>query len=130
MPPDENDVMPPNQSGSDLPSGRLVEIRTTCPSREAAESLATRLVQARLAACVQVDGPVRSTYEWRGAVETADEWRCTCKTTAASAAACAEAIAAGHPYETPEIITAPIEASESYAAWVRSSLSGTPGAGG
>ena len=130
MPPDAHDPPPPNQPGCELPGGRLVEIRTTCPSREVAESLAARLVRDRLAACVQVDGPVRSTYAWRGAVETADEWRCTCKTTAARAATCAEAIAAGHPYETPEIIMAPIEAAEAYAAWVRSSVSGTSGGGG
>lgn len=130
MPPDAHAPMPSMQSDRDMASGRLVEIRTTCPSREVAESLAGRLVQARLAACVQIDGPVRSTYEWRGALETADEWRCTCKTTAARAAACANAIAMGHPYETPEIITAAIEASEAYAAWVRSSVSGTSGGGG
>lgn len=130
MPPDETVSIPPQQPDCDISSGRLVEIRTTCPNREEAESLAARLVQARLAACVQIDGPVRSTYEWRGALETADEWRCTCKTTAARAAACAEAIAAGHPYETPEILTAPIEASEAYAAWVRASVRGTSGGGG
>lgn len=112
------------------PAAALVEIRTTCPSREVAESLAARLVKDRLAACVQVDGPVRSTYEWRGDIETADEWRCTCKTTAARAPACAAAIAAGHSYETPEIIMALIEASEAYAAWVRAGVSDTPGGGG
>jgi len=130
MPPDAHDSMPPQQPGCDPPGGRLVEIRTTCPSREVADSLAARLVQNRLAACVQIDGPVRSTYAWRGAIEIADEWRCTCKTTAVRAPACAEAIAVGHPYETPEIITVPIEASEAYAAWVRSSVGGTPAPGG
>lgn len=104
-------------------SFELVEITTTCPTEEAAALLAARLVRARLAACVQVDGPVRSTYVWRGRLENATEWRCTCKTTAVRSAACAAAIVAGHAYETPEIITTPIAASEAYAAWVRESVS-------
>lgn len=100
----------------------LVEILTTCPSEEAAAALAARLVRERLAACVQIDGPVRSTYMWKGSIETATEWRCTCKTTAARAAACVATIAACHPYETPEIITKPITASPAYATWVSESV--------
>ena len=98
------------------------------PDMRAAE----RLVRDGLAACVQIDGPVCSTYIWKGRPETATEWRCTCKTTAARSAACAAAIAAGHAYETPEIIVAPITASTAYAAWVAASVAadgGQPGAG-
>jgi len=132
MPPDVNDSMPlkPLNQPACHPAAGFFEIRTTCPSREVAEALAARLVRARLAACVQVDGPIRSTYAWQGAVETADEWRCICKTTAARAAACADAITAGHPYENPEIVMAPIEASEAYGAWVRESVSDPAGGGG
>jgi len=97
----------------------LVEIRTTFPSQAAAaacaERLAERLVAGRLAACVQVDGPVASTYRWREAVETATEWRCTCKTTAARREA----------YETPQVTVVSLEASPAYAAWVRGSVGGT-----
>ena len=81
---------------------------------------------------MQIDGPVCSTYIWKGRPETATEWRCTCKTTAARSAAFAAAIAAGHAYETPEIIVAPITASTAYAAWVAASVAadgGQPGAG-
>ncbi|MFM7109294.1 MAG: divalent-cation tolerance protein CutA [Planctomycetaceae bacterium] len=100
----------------------IVEIRTTLGDRAAADALAARLVRERLAACVQLDGPVVSTYAWRGGVETAPEWRCTCKTTPGRAAACRAAIVAGHPYETPEIIESPAVASTAYAAWVRESV--------
>ena len=103
-------------------SSALVEIRTTCATEEAAAALAARLVRDRLAACVQIDGPVCSTYVWKGRPETATEWRCTCKTTTARSADCAAAIAAGHTYETPEIIIAPIMASAAYAAWVSESV--------
>lgn len=100
----------------------IVELRTTVGDRAAAEALAARLVRERLAACVQIDGPVASTYSWRGRVETTAEWRCTCKTTVARAAACRAAIAAGHPYELPEIVESPGHASAAYAAWVRDSV--------
>jgi periplasmic divalent cation tolerance protein len=98
--------------------GGLVEIRTTFGTRDAALALSTRLVEARLAACVQVDGPITSTYAWQGAVERADEWRCVCKTSQAACDACVSAIMAGHPYETPEVVVIPAVASPAYAAWV------------
>ena len=112
---------------SDLPNhadagGTIVEIRTTVGDRAAAEALAARLVGERLAACVQIDGPISSTYAWRGAVETAEEWRCTCKTTPGRAAACRAAIAAGHPYDLPEIVESAAVALAAYAAWVRESV--------
>ena len=100
----------------------LIEIRTTFGSRQEASACAERLVAAGLAACVQLDGPVLSTYGWRSAVETAEEWRCTCKTTGSQRDACIEAIVAHHPYQTPQLTVTAIEASAGYAAWVRESL--------
>ena len=113
-----------------MPHAPLVEILTTYPTEEAAAALASRLVRERLAACVQIDGPVRSTYAWKGSIEMATEWRCTCKTTSARAAACADTIAACHPYETPEIITKPMTASPAYATWVSESVAEDGGRGG
>jgi periplasmic divalent cation tolerance protein len=101
----------------------IVEIRTTFGTRAAAEACGHALVVARLAACVQLDGPITSAYRWRGAVESAEEWRCTCKTTSDCESACVAGILARHPYETPEIIVAPVVASAAYAAWVRESVS-------
>lgn len=101
---------------------KLVEIRTTFPGRDAAAACARRIVAERLAACCQVDGPVASTYHWQGAVESAEEWRCTFKTTAARSAACVAAVVAGHPYENPEVLVAEVAATPAYAAWVRESV--------
>ncbi len=98
--------------------GGLVEIRTTFDSRDAAMGCAERLVRDCLAACVQVDGPVTSTYVWNGALEQAEEWRCGCKTTRAMSDACVAAILAGHGYETPQVVVIPVEATPAYAAWV------------
>ncbi len=104
------------------PSSTIVEIRTTFSARAAAEACAARLVRDRLAACVQVEGPIVSTYRWRGSVETAEEWRCVCKTTPGRATDCRTALAAGHPYEVPEVMEARVESSAAYAAWVRDSV--------
>ena len=100
----------------------VTEICTTFATRDAAVAIANRLVAAKLAACVQIDGPVHSTYRWRGAVETADEWRCTCKTTPARAAACVAAIVAEHSYATPEVLVRQATSTPAYAAWVRESV--------
>lgn len=108
----------------DVAEGGFVEIRTTFGDRAAADTCARRLVAERLAACVQVDGPIVSTYAWRGTVETATEWRCSCKTTASRAADCRAVIATNHPYETPEIIESAIVAAGAYAAWLRASVDG------
>lgn len=97
----------------------IVELRTTFSARDRAAACARRLVEGRFAACVQIDGPVTSVYRWQGAVEFAEEFRCTCKTSVAGAAACAAAMLAAHDYETPELIAATVHASPAYAAWVR-----------
>lgn len=99
----------------------IVEIRTTFGSAEAAEACVTAIVRDRLAACGQIDGPLRSVYRWRGAVETATEWRCTFKTTLSRATACRAAIVASHPYETPEILLVRATATPAYADWVDAS---------
>jgi periplasmic divalent cation tolerance protein len=104
----------------------LVEIRTTFAAREAALACADQLVRSRLAACVQVDGPITSIYAWQGAVETASEWRCSCKTTRGMQDACLEAISRMHGYETPELIVSEHAASASYAAWVHASVGPAP----
>jgi len=109
--------MPPDIRALDL-----VEIRTTFASRAAAEACAARLVADRVAACVQIDGPLTSVYRWQGRVETAQEWRCTCKTTSSRAGACRATILGLHDYQTPEILEAPATAAPAYAAWVRTSV--------
>ena len=80
---------------------RYLMAMTTTDVRSDAERLAHDLVERRLAACVQVLGPISSTYQWRGAVETVEEWLCLIKTTAARFDALAGHIETNHGYETP-----------------------------
>lgn len=102
--------------------GSVVEIRTTFSCRELAAACARHLVAERLAACVQIDGPVTSVYHWQGVVETTQEFRCTCKTSVARASSCVAAILSTHEYATPELITRVAQASPAYAAWVQSEV--------
>lgn len=100
----------------------LVEIRTSFASRAAAAACAERLVAGGLAACVQVDGPIASTYSWQGSIEMAEEWRCTCKTTTDRRDDCVAGILAAHDYDMPQVTIVPLEATAAYAAWVRTSV--------
>jgi periplasmic divalent cation tolerance protein len=100
--------------------GALIQVSTTLPSEAAANQLARQLVEKRLAACVQVSGPLTSIYRWQGEIEQGQEWLCTAKTTADAFARIAEAIAAAHPYDVPEIIATPlVDVSAGYAEWLR-----------
>ena len=107
-----------------------VQLQTAVGSADAADAIADALLEARLAACVQVLGPVRSRYRWRGRIASADEWLCLVKTTLAATGAAMDEIARVHSYETPEIIVLPIVAGHpSYLAWIDEEVSG-PGHGG
>ena len=96
-----------------------VQVLTTVDSEAAAERLARDLVDERLAACVQVVGPIRSVYRWQGAVQLEQEWQCLAKTTADRLDALIEHLRRHHPYDLPEIIATPIVGgSDDYLRWV------------
>lgn len=82
----------------------LTIVTTTLPTEEAADLLATQLVEEKFAACVQVIGPIESTYRWEGVVERSEEWYCHCKAPVEIADRLMARIAELHPYEIPEII--------------------------
>jgi len=98
----------------------LVIVTTTLPTEEAAELLATQLVEEELAACVQVIGPIASTYRWEGAIERSEEWYCHCKAAAPQRDALMARIKELHPYEIPEIVAVLADAvGAEYLAWVK-----------
>lgn len=106
-----------------MPESELIAITTTFSSRDAAEACGRTLVEEGLAACVQIDGPLTSIFQWRGAVETAVEWRCTCKTTPVREAECVAAVGRIHDYQTPQITVTRLTAASAYADWVRGCVS-------
>jgi periplasmic divalent cation tolerance protein len=97
----------------------FIQVNTTVGSRPDAERIATQLVDRRLAACVQIIGPVQSTFRWQGKIETSEEWLCVAKTTRAAYPAVEQQIRSLHRYEVPEIVATEIVAGSSdYLAWV------------
>lgn len=102
-------------------------VLTNLPDAAAAHTLADALIDARLAACVNILAPCHSVYRWQGRVETAEEIPLLIKTTAERYAALEEAIRRHHPYELPEIVAVPIERGlPGYLDWVAAATSNDP----
>lgn len=96
-----------------------LQATTTAGSEDEAERIGAALVERRLAACVQVIGPIASRYRWQGAIERSTEWICVAKTSAERYAELEAAIRELHSYDEPEIVATPIVAgSASYLEWI------------
>lgn len=98
-------------------------VMTTAATTAAANQLAQQLVEAELAACVQIISPITSVYRWQGKVETSAEALLLIKTTPAAYDDLEEAIKELHSYQTPEVIALPVTAgSVDYLTWVQTSV--------
>lgn len=103
-----------------------IQAVTTTDSRTAADALARSAVEARVAACGQVMGPISSTYWWEGQVETAEEFYVVFKTTADRYPALEQHVRANHSYDVPELVATPITAGNpDYLAWVTTETTAT-----
>jgi periplasmic divalent cation tolerance protein len=101
----------------------IVVVSTTTARKEEAEILAAELVTRRLAACVQIVGPITSAFHWQGKVEHSEEWLCQIKTRRDKYAELEAVLRQLHPYDVPEIVAVPaVLASESYAQWLSEEL--------
>ena len=97
----------------------FVVVLTNLPDRESALSLATDLLELRLAACVNVLQPCVSMYHWQGKIEMSDEVPVLIKAPVENYSAIEQAIQARHPYELPEIIALPVLAGQpGYLEWI------------
>lgn len=106
------------QTGSEF-----VFIYTPLPDMGAAEAMARALVDARLAACVNIYPGIVSVYEWKGGVETGAEVVAFVKTRRALAEETVAAARRLHPYDVPAFLVLPIEGgNEDYLAWARGQL--------
>ncbi len=98
-------------------------VLSTAGSAEEAQKIAQALVERRLAACVNVVGPIQSVYRWKGAVESAPEHLLIIKTTSEAFPRVRDAIRELHSYELPECVMLSIEAgSEEYMKWIGDSV--------
>ena len=98
----------------------VVSLYVTVPTAEVAATIARALVEERLAACVNVLGPVRSIYRWQGAVHDDPEVAFLAKTRAALVEAATARIKSLHPYECPCIVALPVVGGHpAFLDWVR-----------
>lgn len=98
----------------------FILVTTTASTKEDAAKIAAALLEGRLAACVQILGPIESRYWWNGKIEQSTEWLCLIKTIRGKFPAVEAAIRSNHSYEVPEIVACPIElGSELYLEWLR-----------
>lgn len=96
----------------------LVQLLTTVETREQALDLAHAAVEARVAACVQIVGPITSIFRWRDATEEASEYLCLMKVPGPGLDRLVAFVRARHPYDTPELTAAPAAfVDDRYLRW-------------
>ena len=97
----------------------ILQIQCAVPDQATGRRIADNLVETKLAACVQLLGPITSTYIWEGKTERSEEYLLLIKTTDRLAVAVEKQIVAMHPYELPEIIGTRVELGlKGYLSWV------------
>jgi periplasmic divalent cation tolerance protein len=97
----------------------ILLVLTHCPDTATAARITAALLDKRLAACVSEGAPVRSTYRWQGALESAVEIPLQIKCTRERYPLVAQAIRELHPYAVPEVIALPVVAGHGpYLQWV------------
>ena len=103
----------------------IVSIYTVFADADEAERIGRTVVEEKLAACINILGPCRSIYRWKGVIESADEVPAILKTHGWQADELVERIAALHSYDTPCIAVWPIEKLlRRYADWVEDTVLG------
>jgi periplasmic divalent cation tolerance protein len=107
-----------------------IVVLSTCGSEEEAVRIAKRLVEGRVAACVNLIPRIRSIYRWEGKVEDATEWMLLIKTSRERYDALTTVLEAAHSYELPEVLALPVIAgSANYLAWLDTELKPGPDSG-
>jgi periplasmic divalent cation tolerance protein len=102
---------------------QFIQVLTTTETQEEAEKIAQTLVERRLAACVQIAGPITSIYRWKGKIERAQEFQCWIKTRDDLYPKVEAAVRQLHAYEVPEILALPIlDGGQDYLSWIGASV--------
>ena len=98
-------------------------ILCTCPDEETASRLATGLVEAQLAACVNILPGIRSIYRWQGTLSDDSEVLMVIKSLASRFEEVEAWLLEHHPYDVPEVLALPVErGSTDYLAWIEASV--------
>ncbi len=97
----------------------FIQISTTTNTVKEAEKISQEILGKKFAACVQIIGPIKSSYWWKDKIELSEEWLCLIKTHEKYFDEIEKLISSIHSYETPEIISTPIIAgSKKYLDWI------------
>ena len=98
----------------------MLIVLTTLPNEDEAETLAQKIIEAKLAACVQIQPPMKSFYVWENAVQKDVEHLILIKTLAEKFDELEKFIKANHSYDVPEIVALSADkVSEGYLNWAR-----------
>ncbi|QLE84158.1 MULTISPECIES: divalent-cation tolerance protein CutA [Shewanella] len=93
---------------------------SSCPDLATAESIATALVQAKLGACVHINGPISSVYMWQGEMCKDQEYQLQIKCLQQNFLQIEALVTQLHPYDVPELIATPItHGSAAYLEWIK-----------
>ena len=100
-----------------------IQVLTTVEHEADAEKIAKTLVEKRIAACVQIIGPLTSYFQWQGKLDSAQEYLCLIKSRNDLFSELETAIKSMHPYEVPEILATPItKCGKDYLNWLAAEL--------
>ena len=103
----------------------IITITTTTDSREALERIGRHLLTERLIACIQVVGPIKSLYWWKGTIEETDEWLGIMKSRKSLYTQVEAELRSLHSYEVPEIVAVELSGVlPAYDTWVRTETGG------
>lgn len=98
---------------------KFIQISTTTDTKQDANRIAHKLLNEKVAACVQVLGPISSTYRWKRKIERSSEWLCLIKARRKDYGRVESIIRKIHPYELPEVLGVPIlDGSRDYLGWM------------
>jgi periplasmic divalent cation tolerance protein len=91
---------------------------TTCPGRKSAEKISDAILKERLAACVSIIPGLKSSYWWKGSIESGKEMLLLMKTRKDRVRQLEKAVKENHPYELCEFLVIPAEGSKEYLRWI------------
>src|SRR5436190_19643699 len=107
------------KTAGDFMRAQAIQVVTTTAEKKDADTLALAVLEKRLAACVQISGPIESRYWWNGRIEMASEWTLTIKTRRDLYKQLEKLLLELHPYDQPEIVaTLVAEVSAGYLKWL------------
>tara|TARA_S200000501_G_C20840360_1_gene751300 strand:- start:1821 stop:2132 length:312 start_codon:yes stop_codon:yes gene_type:complete len=102
---------------------KLILVITNMPDFDSAKNLGSKLVDLRLAACINIIPGIKSIYRWESKVVQENEVMLFIKTSEEKYPILEEKILKMHPYDTPEIIGLPLEnVTKKYSQWILSEI--------